>query len=606
MTGVKMTNTGKRPVDGLDKLLDRIVNRELVRSGEILPFLCLEKRSERCRVNFGLAEAFSKVGNKLQARIFMDRAWILSGFSAEILPLYLKIHSELDDLDPIREAYKRLGIIKAGEKKIGDAIRYFNLWHYTYAAYRRQENYKFDFDITESIEKLAEPYRLDPGLETDSLKGRKIRLAYLVYGITQINSVLVKINLLFAKYHDKSRFDITFFLPDQEEAVSNASQARGNIKNIKETGCNVVVSPYSLSVEKRLIGVAGQIYNYNPDILITSALLADFEHYFIASLRPAPVIIGLVQGPPPQYVSSMLDWTISWSKHPLIDSPCDCSLVKLGLDLPDRGLIKSCTRHDFSIPDSSLILMSAGRHVKFQSTDFWKSIFEIMSLHPDVYYMVVGVSKEQVSFLEELLVPDLTERLRLLGWRDDCVNILSLADIVIDTFPSGGGHVLIDSMALGIPFVSFENNYMGIFDQNNWSVADEFADIPELIVDRNDFKQFKSVVSRLIKDKGYRTRMGELCKEQVNLSNGCPEKGVRRCEDIYIKTLKNKLDESRLSFTLSRSKRQTVRGGMADRRQLNPGYGYSLRTLFPAMWERILLMCKRIYRLLFKAFKAES
>jgi predicted O-linked N-acetylglucosamine transferase (SPINDLY family) len=31
-----------------------------------------------------------------------------------------------------------------------------------------------------------------------------------------------------------------------------------------------------------------------------------------------------------------------------------------------------------------------------------------------------------------------------------------LADVVIDTFPSGGGHVLIEAMALGIPFISFE------------------------------------------------------------------------------------------------------------------------------------------------------
>jgi hypothetical protein len=96
----------------------------------------------------------------------------------------------------------------------------------------------------------------------------------------------------------------------------------------------------------------------------------------------SPIIIGLLQGPPAQFTAPCLDWSISWSKHPLIDCPCDCSLVHIGLDLPDTDSITPYRKKDFKIPDDSRILLSAGRYVKFQNIDFWKSIISILSAFP--------------------------------------------------------------------------------------------------------------------------------------------------------------------------------------------------------------------------------
>ena len=119
---------------------------------------------------------------------------------------------------------------------------------------------------------------------------------------------------------------------------------------------------------------------------------------------------------------------------------------------------------------------------------------------------------------------------------------MSLADVLIDTYPSGGGHVLIDAMSLGIPFVSFENNYLQPFDQTDWSVADEFVDIPELILPRGDFARFRETVNSLINDGNYRRRMGELCKEKIRASMADPAKGVAELERRLLQ-----LNEVRLS-----------------------------------------------------------
>jgi glycosyltransferase involved in cell wall biosynthesis len=358
---------------------------------------------------------------------------------------------------------------------------------------------------------------------------------------------------MLARYHRKDRFEITFFIPDPQRIVNKSKQASETVRQLRGYGCDVIVSPNGSDLAKRLRAVASQIFDYQPDILITSALLAELEHYFIASLQPAPLIVGLIQGPPQQFAAPDMDWGISWSKHPLLDAPCNASLVHIGLDLPKRESITPYSKRDLHIPDQCRVMMSGGRHVKFQNPDFWKAILEILSRHTDLYYVVFGASKEQVPFLETLLTPALSQRVVLLGWREDCMNILCLADVLIDTYPSGGGHVLVDAMALGIPFVSFENNYMKNYDQADWSVADEFVSMPELIVTRGDFEKFKDTVSRLLDDDAYRDRMGDLCREQIEKSMGNPEEGVRRYENTLMQILQKNPNSRAVPGGFSRS-----------------------------------------------------
>jgi glycosyltransferase involved in cell wall biosynthesis len=146
----------------------------------------------------------------------------------------------------------------------------------------------------------------------------------------------------------------------------------------------------------------------------------------------------------------------------------------------------------------------------------------------------------------------------LLGWREDILSIFCLADVVIDTYPSGGGHVLIDAMALGIPFVSFENNYMRNFDQTDWSVADEFVSIPELIVHRGDFEKFLDAVSKLIEDSEYRRRMGDLCREQIRASMGNPERGIRAYENVLLELINGKMKRQPPSWQINSTHKTTL------------------------------------------------
>ena len=74
-----------------DSILLRIAKGENISQYELLPYLCLEIQEQRCDVNTRLAEAYSQVQtteNLQQAKVFIQRAWLLSGFSADLLTLY--------------------------------------------------------------------------------------------------------------------------------------------------------------------------------------------------------------------------------------------------------------------------------------------------------------------------------------------------------------------------------------------------------------------------------------------------------------------------------------------------------------------------------------
>jgi glycosyltransferase involved in cell wall biosynthesis/phospholipid N-methyltransferase len=528
-----------------DSILLRIAKGDNVSQYELLPHLCSENKEQRCKINARLASAYSQFQTPeylQQAKVFIQRAWILSNFSDNLLPLYIKIFTALGDTEGIRDAYKRLGIKMASQRNISEAIRYFNLWQNSYAIFDHVDKFEYDFDIIDCMERLTKPYRFKHKSNNEPLRDRKIRLAYLVKGITDINSVLVKIKMLFAKFHDRSQFEVFFFFPEKKSAVLSSPQGKNIINQIKKYHCKVRLGPDLDTKEQILLAVAKSIYKVKPHFLITSAALAEFDHYFITMLNPSPINIAFVLGPPPQFVAPNFDWSIALTKHPLMDCPVDCSLIDFKDDLPKRENINFYSKRDFNIPEDSLVILSGGRPSKFQDRNFWKAIIDILDAYKNTYYLAVGVQEYQVDFLKELVSDENKNRIRFLGWREDFRQILGMADIVIDTFPSGGGIVLTDAMSFSIPIVSFANNYMRLYDQTDWSPAEEFINVPDIIIPRGDFEQLKVVISKLINDEDYRRHLGDICYEQIHQTRENPEGMVKRCEEIYIKVLEQKIN----------------------------------------------------------------
>lgn len=519
-----------------DKLIRAISIGSSVNPDDLLPYLCLSSKQDRVWINFCLADAFHKGGNNEQAMVFIRRVWDLSGRDEKYLSLFVAIHAIGGDVELIRSAYKALGMKKARANKTLEALDHFNDWQYAYTVHNKADEYHYDFEVLDRIAQLAEQHAF-PLRKPMPFNQGKVRLAYLMFGMMHLNSVIVKNSLTFAMFHDASMFDVTFFVPDQTTSVLERKEAVENIKKIEGAGWKVVMAPDSFSEMDSLLDIARYIYESNPDILITNAGLADFRHYFITSLRPAPLVVGLCQGPPPQYIAPSFDWSISWTKHPMMDCPTNCTQVNGTMVLPERQTSTKDAKSRFGIPGDELVLMSCGRLPKFQNHELWISVLDVLRIHSDVHYVVVGLDAAP-SFLDHLLTPDIVGRVRFIGRVNDFHSVLSMADVVVDTYPSGGGMTMVDAMAIGIPVVSFKNNYMRIFSQTDWSPAEEFMGMPDLLVDRDSFSQLGKLLNKLLTDHEYRNEMSKTCKKRIHETSGDAEKMIRECEKVYLNVLK--------------------------------------------------------------------
>src|SRR5689334_669166 len=98
----------------LEKVAVAIEGGAAVVDSELVPFLTLESKEERARVNLRLASAFYRRYERLtdetalrRAGSCADRALLLSRYSAEALPPFVEIKRALKDVAAIKEALKR-------------------------------------------------------------------------------------------------------------------------------------------------------------------------------------------------------------------------------------------------------------------------------------------------------------------------------------------------------------------------------------------------------------------------------------------------------------------------------------------------------------------
>lgn len=514
-----------------DSVIQMVKQNNLRDQSLLLPYLCAETIEERLRNNYSLASACLAAKNLVQAKIFIERAWLFSDFSEKILPLYEEINRLAGDLEALREAYKRVGINCGRIGGIEAALPYFIKSMYTYVYNGKGDSYKYDFEVLRELEQLAEPFRFSPILRMWLPGVRKLRIAYLVYGAASQQSVVVKIMHSIGCLHDRERFEFAFFIPENELVdFTGSAFLRENIRQLEEIG-EIVAVTNGTTQATALLDTAKQIFDYSPDILVTSALLADFKQYYIASLRPAPFIIGLTLGPPQQFSAPIQDWSITFDPHALMDSMSGCSLIPLEVDLPPEDG-PSASRDTYGIPGDAVVIIAAGRASKFLYRAYWETLAGLMRLDTKVYLIIIGLTNRP-PFLDEVITGELVGRTVLLGWLDDYIALLRISDIMVDTYPSGGGITLVDAMALGLPTVTFKNNYMHLFDQCDWSPGERVVDTPELVAERGDWNSMRTILEQLVGNKVYRAEMGNICKQKAIEKRGSPERMIRSMESVY-------------------------------------------------------------------------
>lgn len=526
------------------ELLSDILNGKDVEFNNIKPYLSLDSKDQRAKVNLALAEAYYNSSHKdalIRSKTFIKRAWLLSNFSAEVLPYLEKIFSADKYYDGIREAYKRIGLKTISENNFNEALNYFNIFQSTYGKYLGIDKYDYDFDVLDAVHKMADVFRYKNHIKVDKTEiSGKIKIAYLIWGFGAVNSILVKILLYFAKHHDKSLFEVKYFVPETKRQVESNENSLKYLKQFEECGYNIELAPEIDDRFKRSIEITKNINEFGPHILVGNAILTDFYDYFVSALKPAPINIGLLAGPLPLYDSPYMDWTIALFKKMRIESLTNSTYIPLEVELPQN--IERYSKRELGFTEESILIASAARSAKFQNIEYWKSIIELLQEYHNANYMAIGIEKNWVPFLQELIPNCLDHRILFTGFRADFHKILNSADILLDTYPTGSGVTLMDAMALGKPCVSFEHNQFKMFDQTDSSGSVEFFNISELVVKRGDFKSFKNVISKLISDSEFRTKISYTVQDHIWTNFGHPKRMAQRLENVYRKIIFNKFN----------------------------------------------------------------
>lgn len=499
----------------------RLVKARLVR---------LERRGERFRVCHQLSIEQTGHSNSYVARLLMDRAFDLWRGECGFIDSYLLRLQADGDAPRLRLAAKRAGLLELARGNLAPALRYFNVGQYAAPSTGGGDYYTYDRDILSAIDNY--PQFVDV-TETDSVRSPdRVRVAYLVYGASHENSVLIRLLTDFIKHHDQSRFEFGYFSCD----VLSASR-KSNEAVFQSLGAELRASDH-LDDGLCLGETETRLRNFAPDLLIGMAVLADYRNYYLFSRFPSVKKVALCYGPPAQYVPFTADFAISATWHPLIDCPVDGAVVEIEATLPELPPNNRKIPEELrQIPDEAVVVFAAGRSEKFSETGYWTAILEVLESRPNVYFVAVGLSRPP-GFLEDLIAGSQAgERIVTVGWVHNYHDFLLRADVVVDTFPSGGGLTMIDAMAFAIPVVSFSDDYFLPFDQTNWNLGEELLPTEELIVPRNDISRLTEIVSRLVDDPALRALMGNSCRDHVQKTRGNPERMLRRIEGHYLEVM---------------------------------------------------------------------
>jgi glycosyltransferase involved in cell wall biosynthesis len=115
-------------------------------------------------------------------------------------------------------------------------------------------------------------------------------------------------------------------------------------------------------------------------------------------------------------------------------------------------------RKKWNIPAEARILLYAGRMTTLKNPVFVVDILkELSALRQQVYVVFVGKGELEEAVVKKYKELDLTDKVRMLGWRNDIAAIMQAVDVFV--FPrveypkEGLGLVVVEAQAAGLPMV---------------------------------------------------------------------------------------------------------------------------------------------------------
>ena len=167
-----------------------------------------------------------------QARVFARVLWLLT-----LLAPNVALYTDILPRSVIQERSRCLTSAPDSTRPDGAvaaAIRpTYRIGSTRNLTFERLDRFDYDFDILACVDQLATARQPKPAFETPASVDGRVRLAYLLRGVTELNSVLMKHAHGFAELHDRSRFEVAFFVPEQSRQVAASPQGVKHLQRLK-------------------------------------------------------------------------------------------------------------------------------------------------------------------------------------------------------------------------------------------------------------------------------------------------------------------------------------------------------------------------------------
>ena len=190
--------------------------------------------------------------------------------------------------------------------------------------------------------------------------------------------------------------------------------------------------------------------------------------YYLALQRLAPIQVAII-GHPDTSGMKTIDYYISWKYFHLCDpkkefteSVIQLKNFPLCYNIPEDSL--NITPIDIGVPPDARLffipMMIFKLHPKFDAV-----IEGIIANHPNNYVLMIRYNNMERVVIERLKKRLDKSTLNQLVVRDrlnknEYYSVLESANVILETFPFGGGNTMLQSLAVGTPYVSLKSKHL--------------------------------------------------------------------------------------------------------------------------------------------------
>ena len=479
------------------------------------------------------------LGEHQLAEISLKRLALMTLYADENIVKHLgSLYQRREDIPALRELWKRAAVSALEKGDLDHFLERAYISVYSENLFSREPNYQFcdvDQDLNAYTRLVARSHPLYASTQSHlkkrnqnySPRPKKLKVGFVLEGFSQ-NQAASRTYFPIAEKYDREKFNLTFYSRwFLGEELAKREKYEESVALFKKHGCGVVTPPERLAPIKQVEFLARNILEDGIDILVfqTSSFVPQYN--FLACLHTAPFQAALEHQQPEYSAETDLLFTTR-KQYP--ESLCSTAPFVMAITRPDQPDAKNrLNRSQFGVPHEAILLSSVNRALRYSQGRFWNEIERLMSCHPNVYFMPIGLEELAAAMPQGQIrmEPSVRQRIITPGFRTDVLELLQLSDIYVDLFPSGGGSSLIEAMQVGLPIACFDDDYAGsLYNLHTVSLGPTFVETPELIVPNGDYRAWQELMDHLIVDPSFRRKMGD--KMRARATEFEPDKVVPR------------------------------------------------------------------------------